>query len=75
MVLRFGELLSSFTGSEGNGPIRTYIHKASQDGLVLSKPRKVTFFLSGYQVYPWTDIEEATRVMEADQNMCVCPIN
>jgi len=47
VIKRFGELLSSFTGSEGNGPIRTYIHK----------------------VYPWTDIKEATRIMEADQNI------
>lgn len=44
---RFGELLGSITGSEGNGPIRTYIHK----------------------VYPWTEIREATRVIEADQNI------
>ncbi|KAH9987109.1 quinone oxidoreductase [Russula vinacea] len=44
---RFGELLGSITGSEGNGPIRTYVHK----------------------VYPWTEIREATRVMEADQNI------
>jgi len=44
---RFGELLSSFTGSDGDGPIRTYIHK----------------------VYPWTEIQEATRVMEANQNI------
>jgi len=44
---RFGEVLGSITGSEGNGPIRTYIHK----------------------VYPWTEIREATRVMEADQNI------
>jgi len=44
---RFGELLSFFTGSEGPGPIRTYIHK----------------------VYPWAEVREATRVMEADQNI------
>ncbi|KAH9066134.1 hypothetical protein EDB83DRAFT_2506354 [Lactarius deliciosus] len=47
IALRFGELLATVTGSGGDGPIRTYIHK----------------------VYPWTEIKEATRVMEADQNI------
>jgi hypothetical protein len=28
-ALRFGELLGFFTGSEGSGPMRTYIYKAS----------------------------------------------
>ncbi|KAH9059973.1 quinone oxidoreductase [Lactarius vividus] len=47
IVRRFGELLGTVTGSGGDGPIRTYIHK----------------------VYPWTEIKEATQVMEADQNV------
>ncbi|KAI0292649.1 quinone oxidoreductase [Multifurca ochricompacta] len=47
VVRRFAPLLVSLTGSEGDGLIRTYVHK----------------------VYPWTEIKEATRVMEADQNI------
>lgn len=38
-MFRFGELLRFFTGSKGNGPIRTYIHKASY---VLSHLQKRT---------------------------------
>ncbi|KAF8644434.1 hypothetical protein AX16_008493 [Volvariella volvacea WC 439] len=47
LIKRFGsEVLHNITGSNGNGSIRTYIHK----------------------VYPWTEIQDAHREMEANKN-------
>jgi len=40
------EILKLITGREGNGPLKTYIHK----------------------VYPWSEIQDAQREMEADKN-------
>ena len=66
---RFGELLGNITSSDGDGPIRTYIHKARPIDRYI-----MTVYHSDHcelQVYPWTEIKEATQVMEADQNMFV----
>ncbi|KAI0770603.1 quinone oxidoreductase [Fomes fomentarius] len=47
LVARFKrEAFDHITGSSGEGPIRTYIHK----------------------IYPWTEIKEAHREMEANSN-------
>ncbi|KAI0917546.1 hypothetical protein AcW1_007277 [Taiwanofungus camphoratus] len=47
LIARFKQdALDSITGSDGFGPLRTYIHK----------------------VYPWTEIQEAHREMEANKN-------
>ncbi|TFK73189.1 quinone oxidoreductase putative [Pluteus cervinus] len=47
LIARFGrEALPKITGTNGAGPIKTYIHK----------------------VYPWTEIQNAHREMEANKN-------
>jgi len=48
LIARLGrEALNKITGQDGQGPIKSYIHR----------------------VYPWTEIQEAHREMEADKNI------
>jgi NADPH:quinone reductase-like Zn-dependent oxidoreductase len=58
------EILPKITGSEGEGPIRTYIHKVSNSTLCGRCPST----LCNMKVYPWTDIQSAHNEMEQNKN-------
>ena len=60
------EALDHITGSSGDGRIHTYIHKVPF-ALLFRGP--LTFTLTvPVKVYPWTEIQEAHREMQADKN-------
>lgn len=62
------------TNANGDGPIKTYIHKVNMltRRFLLSRFSVMALILIAYtlQVYPWTDIRDAHLDMEANKNRC-----
>ena len=65
-------VFSKITGESGKGPIRTYIHKASNTGPDLNLTDTNYFF---EKVYPWTEIQSAHREMAENKNRKVIHIS
>ena len=59
-------MFDNITGSSSDGPIRTYIHKVRYH--LVRKGSAVAWLTLACQIYPWTEIQEAHREMEANKN-------
>ena len=60
------DIFSKITGEDGVGPIKTYVHKASnvmRPDLILLVDR-----LLFIKVYPWTEIRSALQEMAENKN-------
>lgn len=62
------EVHPKITGEKGNGPIRTYIHKAGISTIKIFFCVLMFSHQSIEQVYPWTEIQAAHREMEENKN-------
>lgn len=63
LIAKFADAIVPYlTGEKGDGAVKTYIYK------VCVVPRLRAMLNPSEQVYPWTEIQDATREMEAGKN-------